>query len=213
MDHSSLIAALSADVASPRPRSFGSELAVAGTVGGCISLAVIVLVLGIQPGLDTAAGAGPFLMKTAYAGALASVALVTSASLARPGDERLRYKQATSGIVIALALIAVFQLAAAPAAAATTLLLGSSWQACPVFIAGLSLPIFTGIVFVMRRQAPVRLREAGAVAGLASGSIAAVLYALACTENAAPFVLVWYSLGIGISTLLGSLVGPRLLRW
>jgi hypothetical protein len=28
-----------------------------------------------------------------------------------------------------------------------------------------------------------------------------------------PFVLIWYSLGILLTGILGSLLGPRLLRW
>jgi hypothetical protein len=43
--------------------------------------------------------------------------------------------------------------------------------------------------------------------------LAAVIYGLYCREWAAPFVLVWYTLGVGLSAALGALVGTRLLRW
>ena len=46
-----------------------------------------------------------------------------------------------------------------------------------------------------------------------AGAWAATLYCLHCPESSAMFVLTWYSLGIAFTTLLGALVGPRILRW
>ncbi len=213
MDHSSLINSLSADLAPIRRGSADRDLAFAGLAGGSVSLAAIVSIMGIQPGLATVAGAMPFFLKVAYAGSLAAVALVAVVNLARPGSARLPYRNSAMGVIVALSIMAAFQLAQAPAGHAGRLLLGASWEACSLRIAALSLPILGAIMLAVRRQAPVRLREAGAVAGLASGGAAAALYALACTESAAPFVLAWYSLGIAVSTMLGGWLGPRILRW
>jgi hypothetical protein len=80
-------------------------------------------------------------------------------------------------------------------------------------VLALSLPIFVGLLWSYRRFAPTHLRAAGATAGLSAGAWAATLYCLHCPEVSAMFVLTWYSLGIGLATLLGALVGPRLLRW
>jgi hypothetical protein len=41
----------------------------------------------------------------------------------------------------------------------------------------------------------------------------AFAYAFHCTDDAAPFVLVWYGIGIGLCGLAGRLLGPRALRW
>jgi hypothetical protein len=65
----------------------------------------------------------------------------------------------------------------------------------------------------LRQQAPERHRIAGAAAGLLSGAIAAMIYALACNETSPVFILLWYSAGIGVCAAAGSLVGPYLLRW
>ena len=43
--------------------------------------------------------------------------------------------------------------------------------------------------------------------------LAALAYALACTEPAAPFIAVWYTLGIALCGVLGAALGPKLLRW
>ena len=65
----------------------------------------------------------------------------------------------------------------------------------------------------MKELAPTRLRLAGATAGLAAGSAAALVYCLHCPELAAPFVGFWYVLGMLIPAAAGALIGPRLLRW
>ena len=52
-----------------------------------------------------------------------------------------------------------------------------------------------------------------AAAGLLAGAFAAAVYCLHCPETSAIFVLIWYSLGILATSLLGALLGPRLLRW
>jgi hypothetical protein len=54
---------------------------------------------------------------------------------------------------------------------------------------------------------------AGAAAGLLSGAIAATIYGFHCPEMAAPFLLVWYTLGIAFSAAFGAFLGPRLLAW
>jgi hypothetical protein len=54
---------------------------------------------------------------------------------------------------------------------------------------------------------------AGAAAGLVAGASAATVYGFHCPETAAPFILVWYSLGIALAAGLGALAGPWVLRW
>jgi hypothetical protein len=54
---------------------------------------------------------------------------------------------------------------------------------------------------------------AGAAAGFAAGAIGAFLYSVHCAELAAPFIGIWYLLGILIPTTIGALCGPRFLRW
>jgi hypothetical protein len=49
--------------------------------------------------------------------------------------------------------------------------------------------------------------------GLLAGAAGATVYAIHCPELAAPFLGTWYVIGIAIPTVLGSLLGPRVLRW
>jgi hypothetical protein len=77
----------------------------------------------------------------------------------------------------------------------------------------IALPVFVAALLVLRSLAPTQPALAGAAAGaLASGAGAAV-YALHCPELGAPFLAVWYVLGMAIPVVLGAALGPRLLRW
>jgi hypothetical protein len=73
--------------------------------------------------------------------------------------------------------------------------------------------LFGAVLWAMKGLAPTRLALAGAMAGLLSGAGGALVYALYCPEMAAPFIGVWYLLGMLIPTALGALLGPRLLHW
>lgn len=101
----------------------------------------------------------------------------------------------------------------APPAQRAELIFGESWNACPLYVALLSAPVFVAVLWAMKGLAPTRLALAGAAAGLLAGAVGALVYALNCPEMEAPFLGVWYLLGMLIPTATGTLLGPRLLRW
>jgi len=57
------------------------------------------------------------------------------------------------------------------------------------------------------------LHRAGAMAGFASGALAAFVYSIHCPELGAPFLGIWYVAGIAIPAGVGALLGERLFRW
>ena len=109
-------------------------------------------------------------------------------------------------------LAAIVLLGAAPGERGE-LVLGQSAASCPFIIALLSAPLFVAAFWAMMGLAPTRLVLAGAAAGVLSGAGGALVYALYCPEMAAPFIGIWYLLGMLIPTVMGALLGPRLLRW
>ena len=50
-------------------------------------------------------------------------------------------------------------------------------------------------------------------AGLLAGAGGALIYSLHCVEMAAPFIGVWYVLGMSIPAAVGAVIGPSVLRW
>ena len=154
-----------------------------------------------------------FWIKMAFVVALAVCGWLAVTQLATPGA---RTKQLP--LLIASPILLIWLLAAASMLNATPeqradLFWGDTWHYCSWLIAILSLPIFIAILRVMRQMAPTRLRLAGAGAGFAAGAAATLIYSFHCPEIAAPFIGFWYVVGILIPSILGALIGPRILRW
>ncbi|MET0659203.1 MAG: DUF1109 domain-containing protein [Steroidobacteraceae bacterium] len=213
MKTEALIQSLAATVKPVSRHAVGQRIAL-GLVGGAVvTMLLIVAVLGLRPDLGAAMRGFPLWMKWLYTASLGIVAVAATSNLARPEGKSLRQLWLLAVPILLLAGIGIAELAYAPEGETLAMWLGGSWQVCPWIVLVLSLPIFLGLLWSYRRFAPTRLRAAGATAGLSAGAWAATLYCMHCPEVSAMFVLTWYSLGIGLATLLGALVGPRLLRW
>ncbi|MDE1918937.1 MAG: DUF1109 domain-containing protein [Sphingomonadales bacterium] len=213
MNTDDLIRSLSQNVA-PVPRGALAGRIVAGMAAGAAVTAVIVTgVLGIRPDLHDAMHGFSFWMKWIYTGSLGIGAVVGVLRLARPDVASLRGLWWLTVPVLLLAGIGMGELASTPSREWLAMWLGASWKVCPWLVLTLAMPIFIGLLWSFRRMAPTRLREAGAVAGLAAGAWAATIYCLHCPEVSAIFVLTWYSLGIVLAAGIGALLGPRLMRW
>ena len=152
-------------------------------------------------------------IKLAYSGLLAVFAGWLAVRLSQPAA-RLRVPAWSSSVVV-LAMLAVGALTLLTAAPHErwAALLGESWVACPWNVLALSIPGLAGGLLAARGLAPTRPRAAGFAAGIFAGSLGAFGYAFACPEVSAAFVAVWYTLGIGLTGLLGAALGPRVLRW
>lgn len=201
-----------ANQAGPAPKvSVTNRLVPAGIGGGLIAAAIVLGVLGLIPG-DMFSEPGPWI-KIGYASTLAIAAGWLFARLGKPGASGKQATSAVVGVVMIMLIAGVLSYLGTPASERAAALLGHSWLVCPWTILALSLPVMAGAFWAMRGFAPTDLTAAGAACGLFSGSVAALAYALACTEPAAPFIAVWYTLGIALCGVLGAVLGPKLLRW
>lgn len=207
-----LIALLSQDL-KPAPRALVGRMLALGLAGGMVlSIALMWAALKPRPDLSIAMTGAIFWIKLAYVLAIGALGLWMVERQARAGAEARKPLLLLAVPVVALVMLASVQLAA-PGADSAALIMGSSWDVCAVLIAMLALPIFVGLLLALRRLAPTRLTWAGAAAGLASGGFGAAVYAFHCPESAAPFIAIWYSLGIALSALIGAAVGRFALRW
>ncbi len=185
-------------------------LAVAG--GAIVVLALVVGLIGLRPDLKSATATGDFWVKLVYTGAIAMVALAGARRLARPDVSGIKLTYFAVPVV-ALALLAIFELSSAPVDQRNALIFGNTWRECPVLIAAFALPLLAILLRLFAGFAPQRPRLTGAVVGLAAGATTATLYSLHCPETAMAFLLLWYSAGIAIIAAIGAIVGPRVLRW
>ncbi len=207
-----LIATLSDGLTPTPPGEFWRRIAV-GTACGTLAAALLWLgTMGARPDLAEATGAWPFWMKFFYTLTLAVTGLWLLARAGRPGA---KLTPPALTLMVPLAVVAVLAgLALAdPDADTYRLLMGHSALYCPFAIALVSLPVLAGSFWSLKRLAPTRLAMAGGAAGLFAGSAGAFVYAFYCTESAAPFVVVWYSLGTVLSCIIGALLGRIALRW
>ena len=208
-----LIQRLTADL-KPAPSGYVvRRLMLAITLGGLVALIGMLAMIGPRPDMLSALGSWMFWIKLAYTGAIGLVAMWAVERLSRPAVSARRRLIWIALPVAAMSLMALVRLATTAPQLRHELMMGASADTCPWRILATSAPIFLGLIWAMRGLAPTRPGAAGAVAGLAAGGIGAAIYALHCPETAAPFVAIWYSLGIVGAGLIGWLVGPRLLRW
>lgn len=182
-------------------------------IGAVLVCIVIFATLGVRPDLAQAVHRPTIWMKWGYTASLGAIALYALLRLARPERRGLGMLWTFVVPVVLLGVVAAVDMARTPPAAMPHLWFGHSWRHCSMLVLALSLPIFGGFLWAIRALAPTRLRLAGAMAGLSAGGFAATLYGFACQETSALFVLTWYSLGIVAPMLIGSIIGPRVLRW
>jgi hypothetical protein len=208
-----LVSLLAASAAPVPTNAVGRRFTVAIGWGVAGALLLLLVTLGLSPDLAQNAGELMFWIKPAFAAGLALAALVAAERLARPGMRLGLVQAALAAPVLLLWLVAAVVLLNAAPGQRAELIFGETWKSCPFFIALISLPLFAAALWAMKGLAPTRLVHAGAAAGLLAGALSALLYALHCPESSAPFLAVWYVLGIAIPTLAGALLGPRLLRW
>ncbi|WP_407071727.1 DUF1109 domain-containing protein [Rhizobium sp. LCM 4573] len=208
-----MIEALVRDLRPTPRRAFERRFALGVLPALAVSLVLMLAILGLRVDMAQAVMLPAFWIKSAYNALLALAAFITAHHLARPDGSQGRFFRIAALIVAAMAVVATMQLLSSPREAYPILIFGSSALHCPFLILAFALPMLAANLWVLRGAAPTDLKLAGFIAGIASGAAGAWVYSWFCTENGMPFVLIWYSLGILVTGLIGALVGPRLLRW
>jgi hypothetical protein len=175
---------------------------------------VLVMLLAIGPRHDLAAAMSSFglWMKLAYTLIIAGFGFWMVERAGRPGAGMARPAALLVLPVLAIALLAGLQMAA-PGADMPGQVMGHSSRVCAFLVILTALPSLAAAFWALRRLAPTRLGLAGAGAGLLAGGVGAFVYCFHCQESTAAFVAIWYTLGIALTTGIGGILGPRLLRW
>jgi hypothetical protein len=208
-----LIQSLSAEAPQVAPGAVARRIALGLGLGAVASVALMLVWFGPRRDIAQALGTPMFWMKLGYAALTGLIAAFVLTRLARPTGKPGRLAALSVAPFAAVALMAVTRLAQAPPEAHRAMLMGQSAMVCPWRIAAIGLPVLAGAVWAVRGLAPTRLGMAGLAAGAAAGGIGAAVYAIACNETSAPFLAVWYTLGMAAVAAIGALAGSRLLRW
>jgi hypothetical protein len=209
-----LVALLAAD-AQPVPRHAARRtLALALVVALPLSFAIMLAGYGLRPGLLASLVQEPMALVKLLAPAVIAIGgFMVAERLARPGVSARYAWLGVSLPVLLLWVLGLVAWVAAPPVDKDELLWGQTWRTCAASITLLALPVFVGALVALRSLAPTRPGVAGAAAGALAAGVGAAVYALHCPELAAPFLAVWYVLGMAIPVLAGAVLGRWLLRW
>ncbi len=200
---------------SPQPpaSSIGARYAIAIGASFAGALLLMAVLLGVRHDLAQAVAAPMFWVKLAFGGAVAAFALPASVRLGRPGARVGALGWGIAAPFAVLVVLGALVLASTEPSARAAMVLGRTWRTCAWLIALLALPGWVATLWAMRGLAPTHAARAGACAGLVAGGIAATVYALHCPELEAPFLAVWYVLGVLLPALAGAVAGRWWLRW
>jgi hypothetical protein len=208
-----LVSMLSTGVAPVDPKRVGWRYLLAVGGGSLAALALMATTLKLNPALPQELSEPMFWVRETFCASLGVIGIVGTARLARPGRPLGLIPVGIALPVIAMWALAAVILLTAPSPSRAQLIFGRTARVCPFLIAMIAAPPFFALIWALRGLAPTRLRLTGGIAGFAAGSIGALAYSLHCPELAAPFIGIWYLLGITICATLGVWAGPRLLRW
>lgn len=212
MQTDELIAQLSIRLEPVKTGAVARLLLGAAALGLIGSVLVMVLMLHPRRDMATAIVSVGMWTKLAYTFAIAAFGFWLVERAGRPGSDMTRPALLLALPVLAIALLAILQMSA-PDADMPQLVLGHSSRVCAFLVTLTALPTLAATFWALRRLAPTRLTLAGAGAGLFAGAVGAFVYSFHCTEGSAPFIALWYSLGIALTAAIGAFAGRHLLRW
>jgi len=182
-------------------------------IGSIIAALAFLFAIGVRPDIGQALRSPRFLFKFVVTSSLAITTAGLLWRLARPGIPAGGLAWAWLMAPALLLGAIIIELIVTPAPTWLPRLVGTNARFCLTLIPFLSIGPLACIMLALRHGAPTRPGLTGAVAGLVAGGIAATLYASHCTDDSPLFVATWYSLAIGIVTLIGYVIGSRFLRW
>jgi hypothetical protein len=181
-----------------------------GVSGSALAMAIA---LGVRPDIAEVLLLPMFWIKLAFPALVAVTALLAAMRLARPGVRLGRMPGMLAALFAAVWALGSFALLNAAPDERIYLVFGDTWIECLVGVPLLSIPVFIAAMWAMKDLAPTSPGLAGGAAGLLAGGVSAAVYALHCPELEAPFIAIWYVLGIFIPTVAGAAIGSCLLRW
>lgn len=188
--------------------TFEKTLLLMVPVSLAIAVVMVLLLVGLRPDFSSMIQAYPFHYKVAVTVPLLIGAFVLVSRIGHAGGGLLPLAALLPGVAVIVIGAATDQ-SGFPLSGHSDI----SVPACLGAILMISLPAFVMALGVLRSGVPVQPRFAGAAAGVLAGAVGAAAYTLACKNDGALFVAVWYSTAILIMASLGAVIGRRVLAW
>lgn len=198
----------------PIPRyALAKQGVMALLAGVVIALGLLSLIYGVRADLSQAMANPAFWIKLGVPLSSAILGLLLVLGLAYPGRRpMLPYWVLSLPLLLLWGWAAWTWLGAEPASR-PAMLWGHTWRVCVWNISLLALPMGLACWWLLRKLAPTRPGLTGGLAGWFAGGMGAAVYALHCPEMAAPFLAIWYVLGMLLPSVIMAYAGHRWLRW
>jgi hypothetical protein len=187
---------------------FTGALVVVVVLALAMAAAVVIAFIGVRADLGVAAQRAPFQFKLASMLALACGSFFVVQRAAQTGKAGMGLLALVPGAAL-LVLHAAIDGPGLP-------LTGRSAHSVPLCLGTiliLSIPALSMLLPLLRSGAPTRPGSAGAAVGVLSGALGAAAYALACKNDGALFVAIWYGAALIIMAGVGAAIGRRVLAW
>ncbi len=215
MNTDRLIDMLSAELEAVNSGRLGKTLILAIVTGGAIAFGLMLVTVGPRPDLQSTAHIEWVAVKLLFAlSVIGTSALLLNRSM-RPGLE-----DATNWTLVLFPFLAALAVALAvllgQPQAWKELIVGAttiSSMRCLLLIMFFAAIPLASVIYAIRQGAPTRLKLSGGIAGIVAGGIGAAAYAFNCSSDTIPFIAIWYGTAIVICAVIGSQIGPRVLRW
>ena len=215
MNTDRLIDMLSAELEAVNTGRLARTLILAIVTGGAIAFGLMLVTVGPRADLHSTAHLEWVAVKLLFAlSVIGTGALMLNRSM-RPGlEDETNWTLILFPFIAALA-VALAVLLGQPQAwrelvrGATSV---SSMRCLLLIMFFATIPLAV-VMYALRQGAPVRLRLCGGIAGIVAGGIGAAAYAFNCASDTIPFIAIWYGAAIVICAVVGTQLGPRILRW
>lgn len=190
-----------------------NTLLIALAVGGGAALCLMLAIFGAPSEAFGRKYLGLTALTLTFTLGLAAAGTGFLISAARPGKSGRRSLVVIGVLFAAILSAAMVELVLAHPAGWSGMVFGPQWAACLICIPLFSIVPFASLVWFLRKEAPTKLRLTGAVTGLVGGALGAAAFAFHHPGGSVPFIVLWYGGPIALCTLVGAILGPRLLRW
>ena len=182
-------------------------------VGAVATLCLTLVILGAP---DEAFGGGHLGLK--FLGLVFTLGLVIAGTsyllrAARPGTPGRRPLVVLGLLFFALLSAGAITLVLSHPVVWGEMVFGPQWAACLICIPLFAIAPFASLIWALRKEAPTYPAWTGAVAGLVAGALGGAALTLHHSAGSIPFILLWYGGPIVVCTVVGAILGPRLLRW
>lgn len=208
-----LVALLAADTVPVPRRAASRRIGMALLVSLPLAVVIMQVEFGLRRDLVQAMFWPMFWVKLLVPLSIAAAGFVVLQRLARPG---VAVRAGWVGLWLPVLLLWGLGLVSywlAPESRRADMVWGQTWRSCAVNIGMISAPVFVAAMLALKGLAPTRPALAGACVGALAGAAGATVYALHCIELAAPFLAIWYVIGMALPVGVGAVVGWRWLRW